>query len=173
MKQQELITIGYLTKTKGLKGELQLFFQIDNPEAYSKLESVFIDINNKPVPFFIEKISIRKNVAYIYFEGIDHIDKAQTLLKKPVSVSISQAPKVSKEFKPSDLKGFLVIDENIGELGPVKEVLSMPQQTLISLDYQDKEILFPYNEHFTRKLDKKNRKLLVALPDGLIDLYLE
>lgn len=172
MKQQELFPIGYITKTKGLKGEIQLYFQVNNPEAYQNLESVFIEINNKPVPFFISKLAIQKNVAYIYLEDIDHVDKAVKLLKKTVYIAASKKPKESKEFTLADLKGFFVVDETEGDLGLISEVKTMPSQTLASVVYKNTEILFPLNEQFMKNIDTKERILYVRLPDGLLDVYL-
>ncbi len=93
MKKEEYFPLGYITKTRGLKGELQLFFEVEYPEQYENLESVFIEINKKPVPFFISSIHIQKSVGYIYLEDIDHIDKATPLVKKTVLITEKQKPK--------------------------------------------------------------------------------
>ncbi len=55
MKPEETFYIGYITKTKGLKGELQLYFEYDAPELLD-LDVVFAEINGKMVPFFVSSL---------------------------------------------------------------------------------------------------------------------
>jgi 16S rRNA processing protein RimM len=48
----------------------------------------------------------------------------------------------------------------------------LPAQNLLALDYQNKEVLIPIIEHFVLKVDKEAKKIMVKLPDGLLDVYL-
>ena len=54
MKIEDSFYIGYITKTKGLKGEVQLFFEFSDYEDL-ELDSFFIELNGKLVPFFVDK----------------------------------------------------------------------------------------------------------------------
>ena len=47
MKAEDLFQIGYITKTKGLKGEVQVYFDVDDPENYLTADSVFLEIGGK------------------------------------------------------------------------------------------------------------------------------
>ncbi len=170
--ESKYFQIGTIKKTKGLKGEVQLYFEVENPEAYQNLESVFIEINNKPVPFFITAFRIQKNVAYLYLETVDHIDKASPLVNKKVLIYKKQKPKESKAFKVEDLKGYLVVDESLGELSIIDSIEQMPQQTMATMQYQNKEVLFPINVQFVKQIDKVSKTLHVNLPEGLLDIYL-
>ena len=172
MKKEEYFPLGYITKTRGLKGELQLFFEVEHPEEYQNLESVFIEINKKPVPFFISSITIQKNVAYIYLEDIDHIDKATPLVKKTVLITAKQKPKKPKVFRIEDLKGYFMIDKTVGELGIVEEILKMPQQNIAVVFYQNKEVLVPLNDVIMTDVNHSKKEISVDLPEGLLDIYL-
>jgi 16S rRNA processing protein RimM len=48
----------------------------------------------------------------------------------------------------------------------------MNAQDLIAMDYQGKEVLIPINSDIVRTVDRANQKLNVALPDGLLDIYM-
>ncbi len=173
MDHKGYFPLGYITKTRGLKGEVQLYFQVDEPEHYYKLESVFLEINQKLVPFFISKISIQKSVAYIFFEDIDHIDKASPLLKKTLFVSEKLRPKAKKELTLDRVQGFCIIDQELGEIGVINEILKMPQQLLASLTYQGHEVLIPLTEALITGINVARKEIEMSLPEGLIDLYLE
>lgn len=174
MKQEEAFYIGYFTKTKGLKGEIQLFFEFENYEEL-ELDVLFVDINGKLVPFFVSKLKVYPNsTALFYFDDIEHIDDAQKLVKKKAYLPLTKMPvRDDDEFEFKDLKGFLVSDENHGEIGEILEVIEYPQQFVATVLYKEKEILFPLNEDFILEIDDEENVLYVELPDGLIDLYLD
>lgn len=173
MTLEEAFYIGYITKTKGLKGEVQLYFEYDAPELLD-LDVLFADMNGKMVPFFVSSCKLQhNNTGNIYFDDIDHIDKAQQLLKKKLYLPLAKLPDRSDEdFQYTDLKGFMVTDENHGELGEITEVNEYPQQFVATVSYRNKEIMFPLNEDMIIEIDEEEETLLVELPDGLLDLYL-
>lgn len=173
MVKEEAFYIGYFTKTKGLKGEIQLYFEFD---AYEDLELdvVFADLNGKMVPFFVSSFKLYpNNTGLFYFDDLDHIDKAQALVKKKVYLPLAKMPERDEDdFTYDDLKGFTVSDETQGELGEIIEVNEYPQHFVATVLYQNKEILFPLNEDMIVEIDEDEKTLLVDLPEGLLDLYL-
>ncbi|ULT22144.1 hypothetical protein KUH03_21870 [Sphingobacterium sp. E70] len=76
----------------------------------------------KLVPYFIDAIKLQKNsTAYVTFEDVDHIDKAQVLVHKKVYLPNDKMPERDPDdFRYTDLIGFLVIDETHGELGKLR-----------------------------------------------------
>jgi hypothetical protein len=75
MDIENYFEIGYITKTRGLKGEVQVNFTFDQPEKL-KIKSVFIEISKKLVPYFVANYKIpMPMIGYFNFEDIDHIDK--------------------------------------------------------------------------------------------------
>jgi 16S rRNA processing protein RimM len=173
MTHEEAFYIGYITKTKGLKGEVQLYFEYDEP-GLLELDVVFADINGKMVPFFVSVYKMQpNNTCNIYFDDIDHIDKAQPLLRKKIYLPLSKMPDRSEDdFHYNDLKGFIVTDETIGELGEIIAINEYPQQFVATVSYQNKEVMFPLNEDMIIEIDEDEGTLLVDLPDGLLDIYL-
>lgn len=173
MTQEEAFYIGYITKTKGLRGELQLFFEYDAPELLD-LDVVFAEINGKMVPFFVAAYKLQQNsTGNFYFEDIDHIDKAQALVKKKIYLPLAKMPDRSDEdFHYNDLEGFVVSDETHGELGEIVAVNEYPQQFVATVLYKGTEIMFPLNEDMIIEIDEDEETLLVDLPEGLLDIYL-
>lgn len=173
MTHEEAFYIGNITKTKGLKGEVQLYFEYDEPGLLD-LDVVFADINGKMVPFFVSVYKMQpNNTCNIYFDDIDHIDKAQPLLRKKIYLPLTKMPDRSEDdFHYNDLKGFIVTDETMGELGEIIEINEYPQQFVATVSYQNKEVMFPLNEDMIIEIDEDEGTLLVDLPDGLLDIYL-
>lgn len=173
MKKEDAFYIGYITKTKGLKGEVQLYFEFENYEILD-LDVIFMDINAKMVPFFSKSHKLYpNNTGLFYFEDIDHIDKAQPLIKKKVFLPLTKMPEPDEDdFSYGDLKGFMVIDDSFGELGEVILVQEYPQQFVATVLHKDKEIMFPLNEELILDIDIDKKAMSVDLPEGLIELYI-
>lgn len=173
MKIEDSFYIGYITKTKGLKGELQLFFEYDEPEALD-LDSVFVEINGKLVPFFTASFKLQSNqTGYFFFDDVDTIEKAQKLIRKKVYLPLSRKPEREEgDFLITDLKGFIVHDEKHGELGEIIEIHEYPQQFVAVVPYKFREIMFPLNDEFIVEIDEEEGMLYVSLPEGLLDVYL-
>jgi 16S rRNA processing protein RimM len=174
MKFPDHFKVATVGKTKGLKGEMQLYVEQDNLEDI-KFNAVFIDMAGKLVPYFLAayKPSL-KNTAYIYLEDVDTIEKASLLLKKDVYLPNKLKPKKKKEeFTLFDLEGFVAIDVDEGELGIITAVHEYPQQIIAACDYKGTEILFPLNEATIKGIDVVKNIVTVDLPVGLLDIYLD
>ncbi|WP_461789324.1 ribosome maturation factor RimM [Pedobacter sp.] len=173
MTKEESFYIGYITKTKGLKGEVQLFFEFEEYEDLD-LDVLFLELNGKMVPFFVSSYKLYENkTGLFYFDDVDHVDKAQPLVKKKAYLPLSKKPeREDDEFYYTDLKGFIAVDETLGELGEIIEVNEYPQQFVATVSYQNKEILFPLNEDFIVEIDDEDQIITLDLPEGLLDIYL-
>ncbi|MBD1393495.1 ribosome maturation factor RimM [Mucilaginibacter glaciei] len=174
MKTEDCFRIGSVLKTKGLKGEMQLYVDFDGIEKI-KFTSLLIDMSGKLVPYFITSIKyLQKSQAYLFLEDVDTIEKATMLVKKDLYLPNKLKPKRNKdEFTLKDVKGFLAVDETHGELGEITEVAEYPQQLLATVIYKNKEVLFPLNVDIIKGIDVEGGEIYVALPDGLLDVYLE
>src|SRR5690606_9335489 len=106
---------------------------------------IFIEIDRRLVPFFISSHNLLSNqTGYFFLEDVDHIDKAQELVRKDVYLPNSALPEREEgEFYIEDLKGFVAFDSVHGELGEILEINEYPQQHIATVVYQSREILFP------------------------------
>jgi 16S rRNA processing protein RimM len=172
MKQEDSFYIGYITKTKGLKGEVQIYFEFDQFDEL-EFDAIFLEISGKLVPFFVSSYKLHSNkTGYFYFEDVDTIEKAEKLLKKKIYLPNSKKPeREADEFYYTDLKGFIVQDEKHGELGEITDVHEYPQQYIAVVPYKFTEIMFPLNEDIILEIDEESSILKVSLPDGLIEVY--
>lgn len=174
MTTEDHFRIGTILKTKGLKGELNIYVDFEGIEKI-KFNSLFIEIAGKLVPYFVSSIKyLQKNAGYLVLEDVDTVEKASLLVRKDIYLPNKLKPKKKKsEFTLMDLKGFIAIDDTEGELGEITEVLEYPQQILASVVFKNKEVLFPLNEAIIKGINADDNELYVKLPEGLLDIYLE
>ena len=165
--------LGYIVRTHGVKGQVVAFFDVDYPEDYEELESVFLQLNGKLVPFFINALDIQPNGRIILkFEDVDSIVEAEKLKNIPLYLPLDQLPELDEDqFYFHEVIGYSVVDEQLGELGTIREIYEMPYQDLMAMDYQGVEVLIPVQDELILRADKTARKLYVNLPEGLVDIY--
>jgi 16S rRNA processing protein RimM len=66
--------------------------------------------------------------------------------------------------------GYDLIDGQTN-LGEIIEVIEQPHQILCSILYKGNEALIPIHEGNLLKMDTKNRKVYVEVPEGLLEIY--
>jgi 16S rRNA processing protein RimM len=174
MKLENCFYLGYVSKIKGYKGEVNIFLDVDFPNDYSEMESVFVVLNDKPIPFFIDRIQItRKGFATVKFEDLDTEDAAKQLVKAGIYLPDAALPKLTGDkFYYHEVQGFTIIDANYGEVGKVNRVLDYSQNPLFEVVQNYKEILIPINDDVVQKVDRETKTIHVTAPEGLIELYL-
>ncbi|MES2377090.1 MAG: ribosome maturation factor RimM [Bacteroidota bacterium] len=174
MKTEDCFRIGSVLKTKGLKGEMQMYVDFDNLDNID-FNAIFIEIGGKLAPFFVESIKYNmKNSAHLYLEDVDTIEKASALVRKDIYLPNKLKPKKKKsDFTLKDLIDFTAVDENEGELGKITAIHEYPQQLIASVTYKGCEVLFPLNEEIIVAIDVVKEIVTVDLPEGLLDIYLD
>lgn len=174
MNFDQTFELGFLERIHGIQGELVLLIDADNPKAYSKLESVYLDIKGKLIPFFVQKLKpIRAEVYLLKLEDIDHEEDAADLVGSHVYLPLSALPPLrDDQYYFHELIGMEVIDEILGPVGFVTAVLETPQQFLLEFDHQGHEVLCPMHDDLLLSIDKTNKQIRLQLPEGLLDVYL-
>ncbi|UKJ07842.1 ribosome maturation factor RimM [Solitalea lacus] len=173
MKAEDFFSIGYISKTQGLKGEVQVYLEEDILDSYFSKNTLFVELNGKPIPYFIENMRFQKSVAYFGLEDVNSIEEAAKLVGKKVLIPKKLRPKrKTGELTYKDLTGYFVTDETKGDLGKISEVFEYPKQFVASISVNDTEVLLPLNEDIIKSIDVKSKKLTVSMPEGLLDIYL-
>ena len=173
MNKEDCFYIGRVAKTHGIKGEVTIKLDVDDPSAYSDLKYFLLEINKVLTPFFVEKLIVSGDKFFVSVQDIHSVEAASALTGKDVYLPMELLPKLTgKQFYFHEVKGFTLIDAEKGELGPITDILEYPTQAIIQVYKDNKEILIPILDQVIQKVDRKGKKLYVKSPDGLIDMYL-
>ena len=174
MTVEDCYQLGYVIKPHGLKGEVQVYLDVDYPQNYTTLESVFVQKGQGLVPFFIESIAVRGEKAIVAFEEIETLEEAQSLKGLSLFLPLTGLPSLTgDQFYYHEVIGFRLIDESLGEVGLVKDVFDGGKQVLLSVMHASKkEILVPIQDELIQAIDKDGKTIQMKLPEGLVDIYL-
>ena len=174
MRKEECFYLGKIAKKFSFKGEVLAYLDTDEPELYENLESVFVECNKHLVPFFIETSSLHKNdFLRVRFEDVTTEEEAEALLGNDLYLPLSMLPKLSgNKFYFHEVIGFEVEDQRLGIVGKIQSINDSTAQPLFEVLKGDVEILIPMIDHFLVKIDRENKKVVMNLPEGLIEMYL-
>jgi 16S rRNA processing protein RimM len=174
MRKEECFYLGKIAKKFSFKGEVLVYLDTDEPELYENMESVFVEISKNLVPFFIEQSALHKNdLLRVKFEDVDSESDADEILNCPVYLPLKMLPKLEGDkFYFHEVIGFEIEDKRLGIVGKIESINDSTAQPLFEVRNGDKEILIPMIDHFLVEIDRKNKKVKMDLPEGLIEMYL-
>ena len=164
--------IGKLVATFGLQGELVLQHSLGKKTSLKGLPAIFIEEHTDSfIPYFIESARIKSDKEVLLkLEGMPTKETAHKLVQREVWILEPEFQKFAGKSAPISLLGFNMINEEV-DLGEVLEVIEQPHQVLCKILLNGNEALIPIHDESLYKIDKKNRKVYVTLPDGLLDIY--
>jgi 16S rRNA processing protein RimM len=172
MQKQDCFYLGNVVGKFSFKGELLVKVDSDNPEDYTELESVFVELSTGLVPFFIKKCQLHKSeLLRIDFEEISNDQEADALIKKKLYLPLYLLPPLEgNKFYYHEIIGFTV-STIAEEIGLITAVLEQGPQALFQVEATDKKIhLIPIHDDFILEVDRKKNLIQVQLPEGLLEL---
>ena len=174
MRKEDCFYLGKIAKKFSFKGEVLAYLDTDQPELYENLESVFVEFNKNLVPFFIVSSSLHKNdFLRIRFEDMNTEEDADSIMNCPIYLPISMLPKLSgNKFYFHEVIGFEIEDKRVGVFGKIVSINDTTAQPLFEVENGAVQLLIPMIDQFLVKIDRPNKKVLMDLPEGLIEMYL-
>jgi 16S rRNA processing protein RimM len=175
MTDARYLVVGRLRKPHGLKGDVTVFPLTDDPASvYAPGASLrLMDLAGDLVgpPLVIERSRSYHREWLLKFRDVDDRDGLEPLRDHMLAAeSAKLAPPANDEVYLHELEGFSVRQEDGTALGLVSAVYEMPVGLMLEVQGPRREFLLPYKKEFVKQVDKANRRLVVTLPDGLLDL---
>jgi len=168
------LIVGRLRRPHGLKGDCAVFPLTDDPEAvFAAGRSVWIQsVGGEPIagPLVIERSRPYHREWLVAFEGRPERGAVEgwsdTLLAAPAE---SLRPPGPGEVYLHELAGFTVQDRDGLALGTITAVDEAPAGVMLEVQGRKREFLLPFRKEFVLEVDRDGRRLIVALPEGLVE----
>ena len=168
---ESLCSIGTITKTHGLKGEVVC--QYDDPSWAEAVEDhLLVEIDGIPTPFFISSQRQRTSATCILlFDDVRSAEEAKGLVGCEVLIERSALQAAEDEELPSlrYFIGFTLKDAHAGTIGKVVNVDDQTANLLFAVETDEgEEVLIPAHPDLIIGIDHKAGIITMQLPDGLI-----
>jgi 16S rRNA processing protein RimM len=133
-----------------------------------RLKSVFVN----DTPMEVERTWMHGDHLIFKFQGVDTISDAEKLAGAEVAIPFEQRATLDEdEVYQSDVIGCEVLDATGRSLGVVSDFQETGGTPLLEVKTPaGRELLIPFANSICTKIDLENKKIVVDLPEGLLDL---
>lgn len=168
---ENFLEIGQIVNSYGLKGQMKIVPFTDDITRYSKLKTIYIEINKQLKEFKIEEVKYHKNNVLIKLEGINDINDTEQYKNCYVKIDRKDAVKLPKDsYFIIDLLGLEVFTEEDNILlGKIVDVFPTGSNDVyVVKDELGKQVLLPAIGEVIKNVDIPNKKMIVKLIKGLV-----
>ena len=157
------IIVGNIVGVRGIKGELKVRPETDNPERFKCNSEIWIE-NTK---YLIQnsEVNIKKNLVYLNI-GLKDRNSAELKIGQFIKVPITMLPKLQKgKYYQFQIIGLSVFDETNKEIGEVTQILpNQNNDNYVIKNKQNEEIIIPSKSEWIKKIDLCNNIMIIELP---------
>jgi len=174
MSYAGFVEVGYIQRTHGIKGELQVSWDDSLSADPQDLESVFVEIDGIPIPFFITSTKQKSDdKTIVKFDDVDDLQSADELIGRKLLLPSDQILE-DDDLELKDLVGYTIIATSNQIIGVIEHY---EEYNLNSIYYvktpSNAEIIVPAVEDLVIEVDVDEKTVLMEIPEGLLDVYLE
>ena len=159
---EDLLQVGVITTTHGVRGEVKVFPTTDDPARFKKLKNVVLDTGKELVDLEVAGVKFFKNMVIVKFKGIDNINDVEKYRKKSLYVTRENAVKLKKnEYFIADLIGLQAESDEGEDLGELSDVLQTGANDVYVLSKEGTDdILLPAIRECVKEVDLENGKII-------------
>lgn len=167
---EDLLKVGVITTTHGVRGEVKVFPTTDNAERFLELEYVLLDTGRELRRLDIKNVRFFKNLVILKFDGIDNINDIEKYKGKDLWIPREEAQELGEdEYYIADLQGLNVVLEDGTGFGTLRDVMETGANDVYTIDSNEHgEVLLPAIKECILDVDLEKNTMTVHLMKGLL-----
>jgi 16S rRNA processing protein RimM len=171
MAYKKHILLGKISKVHGYEGTVTIRLERNFSDNIPEMESVFIETDGRPVPFFID-YSEQPDLSTLRlrFTGYNSAKKVKEFVSCKIYLT-EESISVTPVDNPLGLLKYEVLSDGNISIGIINEIIENPGQLLLKIVLDSgKEILLPLHEDLIKEIDSENKIIRMVIPDGISDI---
>lgn len=168
----DLLEVGKIVNTHGLRGEVKVVPWTDYPEVFEDIETVYIKKKSDFERLDIAGIKYQKNNLIIRFAQLKDINEAEKYKNRVLyaeRASLGELPE--GVYYIADLIGLDVVKEDGEKVGVISDVFNTGSNDIYEVKREgQKNLLLPVIDDVVLNIDIENKKVTVRMMEGLEDL---
>ena len=159
----DLYVTGVILKPKGLQGEVKVELVTDFPESFLSRRHYYAGKSVDSVERLkVKKAALAAGFAWLFFEGIDTLEKADALTGWKLFVEESELlPQPENRAYVHEITGMKVLDRDRKEVGMVTNVIRMPAHEVYEVQVSEKKILVPAIDEFVEEFNLGEKFIVI------------
>lgn len=170
--QDELIAVGTISGTHGIRGYLKVYSYSGNIESLQSTDIVFLKgKNGLTKEHRIKVVSAHAGGFILALDDFDNINQVLTLVGSELCLKRSQLPELAEdEYYWRDLIGLTVVTDQGLELGRIDDIFETGSNDIYVVRSADREYLIPAIADVISQVDIPGNRMVITPLDGLLDL---
>ena len=167
----DLLQVGAITSTHGVRGEVKVFPTTDDAKRFSKLKEVEMETKDGTITLHIKGVKYFKQFVILKFEEYDSLNEVESIKGRKLFVTRKNAVKLQKnEYFIADLIGMKAVDEEKGLEGTVEDVIQTGANDVYDITLTDgRNLLLPAIKDCVLNVDMDKQVISIHILEGLLD----
>ena len=164
------LVVARIGRAHGVLGEATIEVRTDQPEDRFYIGSVLATEPTTFGPLTITSVRDHNGTLLLGFKGVNDRNQVEELRDVLLLAEVDiEADSTEDDFHVQQLLQCQVSTQDGLEIGLVTDVINLPGQDVLAVDYNGREVLIPFVKAIVPIVDIKNRKITVVPPAGLLD----
>jgi len=167
----ERVTVGKISRVRGIKGEMVVVPLTDDPRRFLKIHKVIITKEENIREFLVERVREFKGKVLLKLKQVESPEEAKKLTGGFIEIERDQIVELSEgRYFIFDIIGLRVITTKGQRIGKIKEVISLPANDVYLVEGDKKQYDIPAIKKVVRKIDLEKREMIIEPIEGLFNL---
>ena len=165
------ITIGQISRVRGIRGEVVVIPFTDDPSRFSRLQKVIISARENSQEFQVERSRRFEEKVLLKLKQVESPEEAKKLVGGFIEIDKDELVELPDgSYFVFDIIGLEVITTQGEKIGTVKEVFSLPANDIYVVKGKEKEYDIPALKDVVKKIDLEKKEMIIEPIEGLLDL---
>jgi 16S rRNA processing protein RimM len=165
------VTIGKISRVRGVKGEMVVVPLTDDPQRFLDMERVTVTKDEVSRLFPVERAREFKGKVLLKLKEVESPEEAKELVGGFIEIEEDQLVRLPQgSYFIFDIVGLEVITTGGERIGTVREVISLPANDLYLVEGEEKLYNIPAVKEVIKEVDLKKKKMIIEPMEGLFDL---
>lgn len=167
-----LLEVGKIVNTHGLRGEVKVVPWTDYPEVFEDIETVYIKKKTEYEKLDIAGLKYQKNNLIVRFSQLKDINEAEKYKNQVLYAERDALGELPEGvYYIADLIGLEVVKEDGEKVGVINDVFNTGSSDIYDVKREGKKnMLIPVIDDVVIDIDIENGKVTVRMMEGLEDL---
>lgn len=168
---KDLLEVGKIVNTHGLKGEVKVAVWMDYPEDFEELETVYLKTRRETLTLTVESVRYQKNnliVKFAEFKDINEVEQYKNCVLFADRDELGELPEGVHYIV--DLIGLDVYNEEGEKIGVISDVFNTGANDIYAVKREGKkDLLLPVIDDVVKEIDIEGGRVTVHVMEGLDD----
>ncbi len=168
---------GYVKRAFGLKGEVVVQSDADDPKSYLDTKVFFVEDSGLALPWFVQSMEPNPDHSFrVKFEQLNSESEARECIRTKLFLPESALPDPGEDgFYYHEIVGYelwnVEEDGHRSLVGRIADVIDRNQQDLLEVHSESARYLIPLTDDWILEFNRAEKRFDFRLPPGLLEVF--